>query len=1403
LELQTAWSISEPVESLWKPCGQRLPACGTGRTVAWVTSVDEPAITLCGRLEVRLQGRNLTSALPGRQGRLVFAYLACNRSRAVSRDELIDMLWPSGPPASPEDVLGALLSKLRRVLGPGALEGRREVVLGLPADATIDLELAEAAIRHADSALGAGDGKLALDQARGACELLAGEFLPGYAGEWVLDRRRQAEELRLRGLELVARAGLVLAGGQLGAAEAAARELIGAEPLRERGYQLLMKVLAVRGEIAAALQAYEQLRVRLRDELGITPGAAIRAMHEQLLRGGEASHAPAPARPVVEAPATEAPVDEQFEATGRPEREERKVITVLAAEPAGVTGESDPEDLRATTTLAHERLYVELERFGATIEASTEGDVVALFGATISHEDDAERAVRAAVGLRDAGLVVRAGVATGEVLVTVTDRGAATAIGRPVREAVRIARRAPNGGVSVDGPTVEATPGVGDYEARDAGPTWLVSALRHQIGATREQAATTAFVGRAHELASLESMYESVVEEQRPRLAVLLGQAGVGKTRLVDEFVARIAVSSAPVIYRGRCLSYGEGITYWALREVLWAATGIELGDPAATAASKLRERVTEVVDPADADRVIAALAIASGITLPDNPLRRVSPGSVADEVALAWPAFLTGLAAARPVLVVIEDAHWAEEPLLQMVQLILARSAGPLLLVVTARPEFSEEHVGWTTSPGISQIGLEPLTERQSRALVAALLPNERSELTERVVATAEGNPLFAEELARQVSATNGQRVTVPNTVRALLTARVDALPNREKQALQDAAVVGRVFWPTTLESIDPRPDLNEALSALESRGLVVTRPRSSLPGETELSFRHGLVREVAYRSIPRGRRCRSHAAVGRWFEQLEGDRREEFVDLFAHHFEAASAPGDAALAWPEGSPEHEELQAKAVQALLEAGHGARKRMSLRQALRFAERAETLAVTDRERLQALELRARTHHAALHGADALSAYMAAIDIARALDDRDTLSKLRGRAILLCVRYRGAFAGESWQAQAVTLVEDGLAADGDRSGTFEGGALLLGRAWGLRRWTGRGDLAAAKRDAKRAIAIAETVDSPELLAAALEGLSWLVSEEGFCEAATMGERLIRATAGSSDRVEAHESKVTAAICFGWAGRFDRAAEVAREAMLEAPRLSPHRALHSALAQTFCLAPTGRFAELGQATDRVLESALEDAGDGQTCLGAIVGVAGRVLWLHETRQADASAAALELMNRVRPPDRQSIYDYFVAELLRPLLGAEATRTRLQRIQPDGQDATASILYLRAWLPVLALSGSEDELGHTAADAHRLAQNSCAPALGSIADWAAAARLALTDPEAARARARAAVGTLTEQGEHYTAARLDLDFALLTDGHASVEIAEDVAERFEAMGARASAALARAAVTENRPN
>ena len=454
------------------------------------------------------------------------------------------------------------------------------------------------------------------------------------------------------------------------------------------------------------------------------------------------------------------------------------------------------------------------------------------------------------------------------------------------------------------------------------------------------------------------------------------------------------------------------------------------------------------------------------------------------------------------------------------------------------------------------------------TRELVSELLPQADAQMRERLVATAEGNPFFAEELARHVSDEPRDLVEIPNTVRAVLAARVDGLPEREKQVVQDAAVVGRVFWAPTLEAIEPREALSDALRILEDRGLVVTRPTSSLPGQTELSFRHGLTRDVAYRSIPRARRCRIHAAVGEWLEQLAGDRRDEFIDLLAHHYEAASAPGDTALAWPEGSPEPEQLRKKAVAALIEAGQAARSRLSTDQALRFAERAQALAATDEERLAIFELEARTHHAAVRSDDALAAYTAGIDLARRIGDHETLSRLRAYAILLCVRYTGAFSGESWRAEALKLVEAAAAEGNGGAPTLARGALLLGKSWGVHRWLKRPrqDFATAKREAEQAIAIAETIESPELLAAALEGFTWLVSEQGFCEAEEMAERLLRASADPADRVEAHESKVTAVCCLAWAGRFDRAVAVAAKTTSEAATLSRHRALHSAMAQT---------------------------------------------------------------------------------------------------------------------------------------------------------------------------------------------------------------------------------------------
>ncbi len=382
----------------------------------------------------------------------MLAYLACNRGRPVTRDELIDLLWPSGPPALPDEVLGALLSKLRRTLGPGLIEGRRDLTLVLPAGARVDLEIAAEALERAEAALSGADARLAFDQGQIAREVAEGGFLPGFANPWVEEQRRELDDLRLQALECIAAAGVLLGGAELASGERAARDLIVGAPLREPAYRLLMEALAARGDVAGALQAYERLRVALRDELGIAPGPGVRALHERLLAGDAGADARLDDRPTPQ-PAP---------------REERKLVTVLAAELQDSTSGNDPEEIRASQTNAHEHVRAELERFGATVEPTAEGAVLALFGVASAHEDDAERAVRAALRLRGIDLAARVGVATGEVLV-VPHAHAARAIGTAVREAVGNQRAAPRGGVLADELTVQVTRDAVAYEKLEPG----------------------------------------------------------------------------------------------------------------------------------------------------------------------------------------------------------------------------------------------------------------------------------------------------------------------------------------------------------------------------------------------------------------------------------------------------------------------------------------------------------------------------------------------------------------------------------------------------------------------------------------------------------------------------------------------------------------------------------------------------------------------------------------------------------------------------------------------------------------------------------------------------------------------------------------------------------------------
>jgi tetratricopeptide (TPR) repeat protein len=784
-----------------------------------------------------------------------------------------------------------------------------------------------------------------------------------------------------------------------------------------------------------------------------------------------------------------------------------------------------------------------------------------------------------------------------------------------------------------------------------------------------------------------------------------------------------------------------------------------------------------------------------------------MSPESIGEELGLAWPRLVSALAADRPVLLLVEDLHRGEPPLLDMLEYLVSRSAGPVLIVATGRPDLAEMRPAWTTRPAMSQIGLGPLTEAQSAELLEELLPAVGSKLRESVLAAAEGNPFFAEEIVRHfidegvLARADGVIVeadvalptlALPDTVRALLVARVDALPAEEKRTLQDAAVVGRVFWTATLESMRPESEIRPTLRALEDKGLVVTRPASSLPGHTELSFHHGLTREVAYESIPKGRRARAHADVGRWIEQLAGDRRAEYIDLLAYHYEAAAQPEDAELAWPTETAVREELRSKAIAALIEAGHAARTRFAIDQALGFGDRVLALTQSEPDRLAGLELKAQAAHAIVRADEAWGYYLDALEIAERIGDLGALRRLRANATLLWSRYGGALSVEGWKPQARDILERGLEQTDEEEVSFERGALLAGRAT-ARFWEvaplGQEEL----RQAERAIEIAKEIGSNTLLTYALDALAGYMQQKGFCESAQMAERTQAVGRAMEDRVEAHEMFVTAAISFAEAGNFEAAATTAAEAARLAGQLGPHRGLHAESAQAHALLPAGRLPELLNATTQAAELVAEEGM--QTCFHGLIALAGQALAAHELEGQSAGTRVLEVYDATKPLT-ESFQELHTIEILRPLLGVEETRRRVEGVKVGQADTVVARIYrVRSGLQAFATAGAWSEFGTLAAEARVLAQTACAPALAWIADWGESVRLATAGrSEEALAKAEAAAASLESFGERYTAARLLFDLLPFLDGDAIGRLADDTARRLKAMGALTSAAKAR---------
>jgi class 3 adenylate cyclase/tetratricopeptide (TPR) repeat protein len=593
--------------------------------------------------------------------------------------------------------------------------------------------------------------------------------------------------------------------------------------------------------------------------------------------------------------------------SGRETRKERKVVTCLFADLVGFTARAeslDPEDVEAILRPYHERLRAELERYGGTVEKFIGDAVMALFGAPVAHEDDPERAVRAALAIRDwarddGELEVRVGVTTGEALVVLGARpeaGEGMAAGDVVNTASRLQSAAPTNGVLVDETTYRATETAIEYRDAEAVaakgktepvPVWEPLEARARFGADVAETQTP-LVGRDHERELLASALQRAKNERAVQLVTLIGVPGIGKSRLVGELFQLISESPELVTWRqGRSLPYGDGVTYWALGEMVKNQVGILETDTPEQAAEKLQAEVARLFEDESESRTVESrlgLLIGLAATAERTEDKRA-------ESFYAWRRFFEELADKRPAVLVFEDLHWADDDLLDFVDHLVDWAADvPLLCVCTARPELLERRPAWGGGKAnASTISLSPLSDEETARLLAALLEQTLlpAEQQAALLTRAGGNPLYAEQFARMLTERGAEDdLPLPETVQGIIAARLDGLEGEEKALLQDAAVLGKVFWTGAVAQMNgrDRASVEQSLHALARKEFVRRQRRPSVEGESEYAFLHLLVRDVAYGQIPRAARSDKHRAVADWMSAL--GREEEHSEVLAHHY-------------------------------------------------------------------------------------------------------------------------------------------------------------------------------------------------------------------------------------------------------------------------------------------------------------------------------------------------------------------------------------------------------------------------------------------------------------------------------------------------------------------------------------
>ena len=1176
-------------------------------------------LRILGPLRVLADGRDVTPARP--KQRALLALLVLHANEILASDELIDALWGEHPPATAQAALRGHVSSLRKLLGQEAIETRTPgYVLRVEPEQT-DLGRFQRLLDQAGTDAGASERARSL---RSALALFRGEPLADFRYEdFARAEAARLEELRVSALEERIDAELEL--GRHGDLIAELRQLVAENPLREGLWEQLMLALYRAGRQADALRAYRDASRVLTEQLGLGPGPALKELERKML-AHDPELMPVAAAPVTPAILSPREADQPTAFTreergraavsrrerkvcpscGRENSEEfrycgacgadlttasahevRKTVTVLFADVTGSTGlgeRLDPESLRHVLARYFDAARICVERHGGTVEKFIGDAVMAVFGVPRMHEDDALRALCAAADLggsmvtlndqleRDYGvaLQLRTGVNTGEVIAGTDER---LATGDVVNVAARLEQAAQPGEILIGEQTRRLARAAIEVEPVDA---LSVKGKRESLHAHRllrviegapafERRFDTPLVGRQEELARIRSAFDEAVVERRCRRVTVLGPPGIGKSRLAREVAANLA--NEAVVLSGRCLPYGEGITYWPLVEIF-------------------REAGAE------------------------DELEAVLSAGAPEEIFWSARKALERRAREQPMVLIVEDIHWAEPTLLDLLEHLAdwTRDA-PLMLLCLARPEFMDERPAWSGQ----SIMLEPLSGDDSEQLIAALLVDSdiESDTRARIREVAGGNPLFVEQLLAMV-VEGGDSEQVPATMYTLLAARLDALPDDERDVLERASVVGLDFeWEAVGELSRGRQRPSGAeLAALVRKEFI--RPHEGI--EDTFSFRHMLIRDAAYERIPKERRSELHERFASW---LDG-RDEELDEIVGYHLEEAyRCLADLA---PQSERAHA-LAGRAASRLGTSGRRAVDRGDAGAALNLLERAAALPVPSDQRLSVLPSLGRVLREAGQMERADASLLEAIDHGQTVGDQVAVA----HATVALSELR-LHSGNLTQAEVLDEVERAMRVfrEVDDEAGMARALTLRGK---LTFW--RGQAAEALEDLEPAVQLADEAGETEVEAGSLQYVSAamhrgpmpvdeaLARFEDLRPRAQSNRRLEVATLGARTHLEAMRM------------RFD----TARDLVAEATALAEEHGLTGLLDSH--IRPAAGYVELLAGDAVAAESELRAACEGTERTGELGFLSSIVpVLIDAVLMEDRVDEALSLTERWRP-------------------------------------------------------------------------------------------------------------------------------------------------------------------------